>query len=186
MRHVVRRRRYAAAGFLEERREDDVTLDVAAARDALGDAVLPDRYRIVSAADMDDNALRVLDDTLRADVPGSDGWINDPQEFREYTFASHFDRDAYLVALGPDGAAGLVRIWAGRPPRRLGLIGVLREHRRRGIANALLAATFTAVATQGITSVVAEVDVANVPSQTLLGRIGARRTGGTVELRRPA
>lgn len=130
-------RRFAAAGFIEERREDDVTIDVATAREAL--------------------------------------------------FASHFDKDAYLVALDADDApAGLVRIWAGRPPRRLGLIGVLREHRRRGIASALLAAAFTAVAKQGATSVVAEVDVDNVASRTLLERIGARRTGGTVELRRPA
>jgi ribosomal protein S18 acetylase RimI-like enzyme len=180
-------RRYAAAGFIEERREDDVTVDVAMAREALAGAGLPPGYRIVSAADIDDGVLRILDDTLRIDVPGSGGWVNDPQEFREYTFATHFDKAAYLVALDThDAPAGLVRIWAGRPPRRLGLIGVLREHRRRGIANALLAAAFTAVAQQGVTSVVAEVDVDNVASRALLERIGARRTGGTVELRRPA
>jgi RimJ/RimL family protein N-acetyltransferase len=180
-------RRYTAAGFVEERREDDVVIEVATALAALVDAHIPEGYRIVSAADIDDGALRVLDDTLRMDVPGSAGWVNDPQEFREYTFATHFDRTAYLVALDADGApAGLVRIWAGRPPRRLGLIAVTRGHRRRGLASTLLAAAFAAVAEQGVTSVVAEVDVNNVASRTLLSRIGARRTGGTVELRRPA
>jgi GNAT superfamily N-acetyltransferase len=55
--------------------------------------------------------------------------------------------DSYrIVAMGPNEApAGLVRIRAGRPPSRLGLIGVLREHRRRGLASALLAAAFSAV-----------------------------------------
>ena len=38
----------------------------------------------------------------------------------------------------------------------------------------------------GTTQVTAEADVTNVASRTLLARFGARRTGGTVEVRRPA
>lgn len=176
--------RYAASGFVEARREDEVVLDVAEARQALAAAELPGGYRIVSAADVDTDRLRQLDDELRRDVPGCDGWVNHPQEFREYTFAPHFDRTTYLVALREDGeATGLVRIWAGRPPRRLGLIGVVRAHRRRGLARALLRAAFDAV---GDDSIAAEVDTDNVASRALLNSLGAHRTGGTIELRRPA
>ena len=42
------------------------------------------------------------------------------------------------------------------------------------------------LAARGITQVTAEADVTNGPSRAMLARFGARRTAGTVELRRPA
>jgi ribosomal protein S18 acetylase RimI-like enzyme len=64
------------------------------------------------------------------------------------------------------------------------LIGVLRWHRRRGIARALLHAAFGALPGRGIEQVTAEVDATNAASAALLAGLGARRTGGTVELLR--
>ena len=61
-----------------------------------------------------------------------------------------------------------------------------RPYRRRGLATALLHAAFRPLAARGFTQVTAEADVTNGPSRTLLAHFGARRTGGTVELRRPA
>jgi hypothetical protein len=51
---------------------------------------------------------------LRADLPGSDGWINDPQEFGEYTLDERqFDPATHLAAVDDAGQAfaGLVRVW---------------------------------------------------------------------------
>jgi ribosomal protein S18 acetylase RimI-like enzyme len=111
--------------------------------------------------------------------------VNQPQEFREYTLAAHFDRTAYLVALDDaDRSVGLVRIWKAPLPRRLGMIAVRRGHRRRGLARALVAGALQAVQAQRVTTVSAEVDAENVPSLTLFDKMGATRTGRTVELRR--
>lgn len=114
---------------------------------------LPPGYRLTSAADTDIHQLMALDDALRNDVPGAEGWESNETTFREQTYDSpYFDPEAYLVALDAgDSYAGLVRIWNGpRPlPRlgliglpRLGLIGVLPAHRRRGLARALLSTAF--------------------------------------------
>jgi ribosomal protein S18 acetylase RimI-like enzyme len=177
--------RHVASGFVVQRREAEFTVDVGHALQALGTPDPPTGYRLVSAADIDEVDLRILDDVLREDIPGSDGWVNQPQEFREYTFAAHFDRTAYLVALDDaDRSVGLVRIWKAPLPRRLGMIAVSRGHRRRGLARALVAAALQAVQAQGVTTVSAEVDAENVPSLALFDKMGATRTGHTVELRR--
>lgn len=106
---------------------------------------LPPGYRLTSAADTDIHQLMALDDALRNDVPGAEGWESNETTFREQTYDSpYFDPEAYLVALDAgDSYAGLVRIWNGpRPLPRLGLIGALPAHRRRGLARALLSAAF--------------------------------------------
>lgn len=179
--------RYTASGFAVHRREDEFTVDVSTALATLPDIQLAG-YTFASATDVDEAGLRALDEALREDVPGCDGWVNEPHEFRVYTFAPwHFDPRLYLVALEGGGAmAGLVRIWTAPKPHRLGLIGVLSAHRGRGLASALLAAAFRAVSAQGVTYVVAEADSDNRASQALLRGLGARRTGGSVELFRPA
>jgi ribosomal protein S18 acetylase RimI-like enzyme len=178
--------RHIASGFAVQRREVEFTIPVARALQSLGAPKPPTGYRLMSAAEIDEVDLRILDDVLREDVPGSDGWVNQPQEFREYTFAAHFDRTAYLVAVDDGGnSVGLVRIWKTPLPRRLGLIAVIREHRRHGLARALVASALQAVEVQGVTSVAAEVDAENAPSLALFDRMGAERTGGTVELCRP-
>jgi ribosomal protein S18 acetylase RimI-like enzyme len=178
--------RHIASGFAVQRREIEFTIPVERALRSLGATDAPAGYRLVSAADIDEVDLRVLDDALRADIPGSDGWVNQPQEFREYTFAAHFDPTAYLVAVDDAGrSVGLVRIWKTPLPRRLGLIAVMPGHRRHGLARALVVRALQAVQVQGVTSLAAEVDAENAPSLALFDRMGAERTGGTVELRRP-
>src|ERR1019366_3885607 len=65
---------------------------------------------------------------------------------------------------------------------RLGLIAVLAQYRRRGVARALLGQAFAVLAGRGATSVTGEVDDTNVASVSLLTGLGARRYGGNVEL----
>jgi ribosomal protein S18 acetylase RimI-like enzyme len=171
--------RLARLGFTVHRRESSYVIPVGP---TAGEE--PEGIVIISAANADEDDLRRLDDTLRQDVPGTAGWTWDPGDFREETFDSaEFDPATYLVAVDVDSAryVGLVRVWnsPGRP--RLGLIGVTRAYRRRGLARALLARAFGVLHQRGRTEVTAEADDTNIASMSLLLGLGARREGGSVE-----
>lgn len=177
-----------AAGFAEVRREDELVVPVVAALAALAPGTVPDGTTLVPADETDAAELAGLDAELRRDASGGEGWVVDVDAFRAYTFHErHFDRETYLVAVGSGTGelTGLVRVWAqGRVPR-LGLVGVRRAHRRRGLARALLHAAFLPLAERGVADVSTEVDAGDTVVRMLAARLGARRTGGTVELRRP-
>ena len=174
-----------AAGFAESRREAVIAISVARALDALGDADLPEGVELRSAADVDEDRLRLLDNELRQDVPGASGWESTPEEFRDQSFNDpEFDPRTYLVAVdaASDEYIGIVRVWMKRSRPRLGFVGVRREYRRRGIGFALLASVFRAVQASGATEVTTEHDLTNQASAAIAERLGGRRTGVTVEL----
>jgi ribosomal protein S18 acetylase RimI-like enzyme len=172
-----------AAGFGPGRREHEYEIPVV--RRAVG---VPDGFRIVTADRAELEPLALLDCMLRQEVPGAHGWQPDVVWFREETFDSpFFDPLTYRVALAGSAYAGLARIWLGpRPVPHLGLIGVLPQHRRRGLARALLAAAFEPLADRGVPAVTAAADTTNEPSNSLLMSLGAKVTGGAIELHRPA
>lgn len=176
-------------GFEVARREIDYVVPVDPGVTGLVDSRLPDGMALLAADAVDETELRLLDDTLRADVPGSDGWLNDPQEFRERSFDErYFDPATYLVALDDavPAFAGLLRITVLPRRPRLGLIGVPSGYRRRGLARALLAAAFAALHDRGFTHVWAEVDATNTAAIRLLEQIGAQRAGASVVMIRRA
>jgi GNAT superfamily N-acetyltransferase len=164
-------------GFVVNRRESHYLVPT----DAIPAAVVPEGVRLVTADEVDLERLRLLDDALRQDVPGTDGWRWDEAGFRG-EFDDAYDPSTYLVAVAEDGAyVGLVRVWHNPAGPRLGMIGVLPGHRRRGLARALLASAFAALRERGLAEVSTEVDDANVASRALLTQ-GAQRVGGSVEL----
>jgi GNAT superfamily N-acetyltransferase len=173
----------AAAGFTEQRRESLYRIPTDPSVTGLKDARLPDGLEVVSAAEADLDRLRLLDDALRQDVPGADGWRWEPADFRDETFCPGFDPATYLVAVDRASGqyAGLVRVWLNRTPR-LGLMAMLAPFRRKGATRALLTQAFDVLAERGIQSVICEADDANVASVSLLKQLSARRYGGTVEL----
>lgn len=174
----------AQAGFAVHRRESYYRIPTDPAVTGLAGAVLPAGLDVLSAADADITRLRLLDDALRQDVPGFQGWRWDAEQFRAETFSVFFDPATYLVAVDRASGeyAGLVRIWRNRAGPRLGLIGTLARYRRRGVARALLGRAFAVLAARGETSVVGEVDDTNIAALSLLTGLGARRYGGNVEL----
>ena len=174
----------AQAGFAVHRRESYYRIPADRAVAGLAGAVLPAGLDVLSAADADITRLRLLDDALRQDVPGSEGWRWDAEEFRTETFGPFFDPATYLVAVDRASGeyAGLVRIWRNRAGPRLGLIATLARYRRRGVARALLGQAFGVLAARGETSVTCEVDDTNVASVSWLTGLGARRYGGNAEL----
>lgn len=179
---------WSAHGFTINRRQNDYLIPTDPEVTGLRGAAPPTGFKLRSAASVDETRLRALDEVLREDVPGTDGWVNDPQEFHEYTFhPGQFDPETYQVAVheATHDLAGLARIWMGEEVRpRLGLIGVVAAHRRRGLARSLLAAAFAPLHERGLPEVTTEADATNAASIGVLTGIGARRTGGTVELLR--
>lgn len=175
----------ASLGFVPVRHESDYVMDVETALAGLGDATLPSGYSLENVEDVDEDELRQLDDLLRQDVPGTDGWEWDKAGFREETYdAAQFDPQLYWLAVeGASGErVGLVRVWNRPDAARLGLIAVVARHRRRGISRGLLGQVFRILAARGVGEVVMAIDDTNHGSRGLLGGRGARQMGGSVEL----
>jgi ribosomal protein S18 acetylase RimI-like enzyme len=182
---VEARQHLAALGFVTHRREHIYAIPTDPAATGLSGVRLPPEFEIVTADQVGEDRLRELDDELRQDVPGADGWRWDPPGFRQQTYdAPHFDPATYLVAVERASGrhAGLARVWNHPETPRLGLVGVGRAYRRRGLAKILLARAFAVLNERGRPEVTAEVDVTNTASNTLLTSLGARRTGGYIEL----
>jgi ribosomal protein S18 acetylase RimI-like enzyme len=182
------RDRLVGLGFVVHRREHTYTIPTDPTVTGLIDTAVPAGFEIVTADRVSEDRLRELDDELKQDVPGADGWTWDRQGFRKETYdASDFDPATYLVAIEQASGryAGLVRVWNRPSGPRLGLIAVGRSYRRRGLARLLLARVFGILHQRGTTEVVAEVDVTNTGSNRLLTSVGARRTDGFIELIRP-
>ena len=173
-----------AAGFVEHRRESYYRIPVESALTALAGATMPAGLDILSAVDADVDRLRLLDDALRQDVPGAEGWRWALEDFRAETFGPDFDPATYLVAMERDTGeyVGLVRVWNRRTGPRLGLMAMLAPFRGSGATRALLGQVFAVLGGRGVASVICEADDTNVGSVSLLTRLGARRYGGSVEL----
>ena len=89
----------ARAGFAVHRRESYYRIPADPAVTGLAGAVLPPGLGVLSTAGADITRLRLLDDALRQDVPGSAGWRWDAEEFRAETYGPFFDPATYLVAV---------------------------------------------------------------------------------------
>jgi uncharacterized protein YndB with AHSA1/START domain/ribosomal protein S18 acetylase RimI-like enzyme len=175
--------------FEVARRAGTYVIPVGDARARLRDADWPEGYSPVGVDDVDEDDLRELDDALRQDVPGTDGWRWDVRGFREETYESPaFDPELYRVARHDRTGThvGLVRIWNNPDTPRLGLIAVDAAHRRRGLARSMLADVFAVLERRGASEVRTETDDGNHAARRLLLDLGARRTGSTVELVRAA
>jgi RimJ/RimL family protein N-acetyltransferase len=180
----ARVRELARLGFSVERRELFLELPTDPAGWNISTATPPPGVSFVTADRVEEEQLRLLDDLLRRDVPGTDGWKWSPEGFREETYESaDFDPAAYLVALDErEEGIGIARVWMRLEQPRLGLVGVRSDWRRRGVARALLAAVLTAVHERDARDVRTGVDEANAASRGLLFGFGGRTVGASLEL----
>lgn len=177
----------ADAGFVVNRYEHHYLVPTDPTRVRLPDTDPPDGFDLISAADADLAMLQELDETLREDIPGSDGWRWTPDDFAEETFSFGFDPATYLVAVQRDtGAyAGLMRVWIKPDGPKFGTIGVRRQWRRTRLTVALGAAVFRVLHERGMAEVWCDIDPANRGSTMLARRLDARQLATEVELRRP-
>ena len=172
------------AGFEPEVASEAFEIRFDAALAWLRRAWVPAGFRIVAADAVDEDRLFDLDNTLRRDTPGTDGWRGDREWFREeFTESPPFDPTAYLVAIHEcDDYAGLVRIWRNPSGPRLGLIGVIPKYRNTTIAAALLAQALTAAATWGFDTFTTETSLSNRVIHPRMARLGAERTGAFIQV----
>jgi ribosomal protein S18 acetylase RimI-like enzyme len=179
-----RRRLYETLGFSFNRRENEYLVPTDPDATRLRGVEPPPGFGFMRADEVDEERLRVLDDELRQDVPGTHGWKWDEAGFRAELEPPTFDPTTYLIAVEQDAGeyAGIVRVWNNPQRPRLGFIGVRAPHRRRGLAKALLAEAFAVLHERGKAEVSTEVDEANIASVSLIRGLGARRTGGSIEL----
>jgi len=174
-------------GFEPERREVEFLLSSDPARNGLDGALVPAGLLLLSAEEVDETALREIDNRIRADLPGNEGWVNDPAEFHDHVFDERFvDPASCLVAVDDEHQqfAGLVRIWGNAQRARLSLLGVARGYRRRGLARALLASALRPIHERGVPEVMAEADATNAPGLALLESLKAVETGSSMVLLR--
>ncbi|MFD0556909.1 acetyltransferase (GNAT) family protein [Stackebrandtia endophytica] len=169
-------------GFVERRHENIYEVECDVAVSALVDHQITPEWTVEAADRVDLDRLRELDDELRQDVPGISGWRWSREAFLAEMQSPSCDPRLYRVLVDASGDYhGICRIWRNPQQSRIGFVGVSRQHRRGGLATALLADTLREARRIGLSTLVLEADTTNV-SNRLADKIGARRIGGTVEL----
>lgn len=168
-----------SAGFESEMTAERFSVRFTTALAGLRRAWVPTGYTVISAGDADRNALFELDNLIRRDTPGTDGWVGDPAWFAgELAESPPFDPLAYLVGVDRHGAyAGLVRIWRNPSGPRFGLIGVAPPHRKTSLAAALMRQALQAAHAWGFEHFVTETSLGNRVMHPRLARLADERLG---------
>jgi len=133
------------------------------------------------------NRVVDLDNTIRADIPGTRTWRGTLADLSESLDDSDFDPALYLVAVHEKTGSydGLIRVWNRLPWPRLGCLGVRFPWRRTRLPAALVSAVACVLRDRGVTDVVTETDVRNGGSYPMAFSRGIS-TGVMTEWERPA
>lgn len=139
---------------------------------------------LIGAADADLARLRALDEAIRVDIPGSEGWIWTPEAFAWETFGPDFDPATYRIAVDPSSGAyvGLLRVWMKPDGPVVGCLGVRRDRRGSRVTAMLVADVSATLLQRGHRTVRADVDALNRASLGVVGRFDHRVVRRTVEL----
>ena len=166
--------RWRRAGFTIRRREWEFAVPT-----GLDSAPHPPGMTITAFGRAREAPLRALDRTIRDEVAAGSGWQDMPAEVLA---PARLDLSKYAVAEQSGHYVGLLRVTASTRLPRIGLVAVRTDHRRRGIARALLAHALGALHGAGKPTASAEVTESNVAATALFEGLGARRTGSNLEL----
>ena len=173
------------AGFAVDYVEERFRVRFDAALALLRRASLPAGFALRSAAEVDERRLLALDDELRQQVPGTDGWEGSLRLLREALESPSFDPRGYLVAFHDREPMGLARIWRNEPEPRFGMVSVSPRYRHTLLGPALLRHALTAAAEWGSPTFTGETSVDNTFVFPKLKRVGAETLGRTLFLVRP-
>jgi ribosomal protein S18 acetylase RimI-like enzyme len=170
------------AGFTTGRREWELSMSTDPGVTGLGSALLPG-VTIVPVGAAQEGPLHELDRLIRDEVEATVGWQTMPAEVLPRPVgATVLHPSRYAVAARGDRYVGLVRVAPLPRQPRIGLIAVLAQERRRGIARALLGNVFGALHRDGVEAATVEVHENNAAALALFAGIGARRAGSNLEL----
>ncbi|WP_116209662.1 GNAT family N-acetyltransferase [Streptomyces olivoreticuli] len=171
------------AGFTTGRREREYAVPTDPRVTGLDAVRRPSAVTIVPAGEAQEALLRVLDRAIRDEVEATVGWQAMPAEvLPRPAGVTIVDPSKYAVAELSGRYVGLIRVAPVTRRPRIGLISVLADEQRRGIARALLAHALGSLHRSGAESVWAEVDESNAAAVALFEGVGARCTGGNLEL----
>ncbi|GAA0921985.1 GNAT family N-acetyltransferase [Virgisporangium aurantiacum] len=165
------------AGFTTRRREWEYAVPTDPHATGLGPP--PPDVTVLGLGRAEEAPLRDLDRTIRAEIEAGPGWQDMPAEV---IAVPGLDPSKYIVATRSGRYAGLLRVAMMTRRPRIGLIAVRADHRRGGIARALLAHALGALHRVGKDAASAEITESNVAATALFEGIGARRTGSNLEL----
>ncbi len=174
-----------AAGFVIEIVQEAFRIRFDRALAMLRRAWLPSGFTIVSADEVNHDLLFELDNALRQDVPGTDGWRGNRDWFdEELAERPPYDPTGYLVGIEQSSRAyaGLFRMWRNPSGPRLGLIGVRRPYRRTSLAAALLAEGLEAAAQWGHDTFVTETSLSNAAVYPRIQKLGAESLGRSIQM----
>jgi GNAT superfamily N-acetyltransferase len=170
------------AGFTVRRREWEYVVPTDPQVTGLDAVLPPPGVTIVPAGQADESLLRAVDRAIRGEVEATVGWQSMPAEVIPRREGDTIvDPSKYAVAATPDRYLGLIRVVTAIRPR-IGLIAVLADERRRGIARALLAHALGTLHHSGFAEAWTEVQESNRAGSALFEGIGARPMSSNLEL----
>lgn len=170
-------------GFAPHRREWHYQVPTDPQATGLDAAPPPSGVQIVPLGAAREEPLHTLDHQVRAEVAAGLGWAAMPVEILPRPAGVTVVDPTRYVAAEQDGRyVGLARIMTRPRYARVGLVAVLAEQQRRGIARALLGQVLGALHRDGFETAAAEVDAANAPAIALFEGLGAQRVGSYLEL----
>lgn len=140
-------------------------------------------HRLVPVTSLDADAVAALDNSIRRDIPGTDGWAGTGAQLTASLDDPQFDPALYLVAqhTKTEGLDGLIRVWNRSPEPRLGCVGVTRPWRRTRLALALVQEVASTLFARSVSHVTAETDAINRDSHRMAAHHGGETIQTTVE-----
>lgn len=143
-------------------------------------------HRLVQVTSLDAEAVARLDNEIRGDIPGTEGWHSTGAELMESLDDPEFDSELYLVAqhLETGSLDGLIRVWNREPEPWLGCIGVTRPWRRTRLALSLFQDIARTLHARKVTHIVTETDTTNHDSHVMARRQGGEAMRTTIEWQR--
>jgi ribosomal protein S18 acetylase RimI-like enzyme len=176
------------AGFTVRRREWRFLLPTDPQTTGLDPALAPAGVTILPVGAPEAAPLQELGRVIRQEIEAEIGWQEMPAEvLPRPEGAAQVDPTRPIVpdkhgAAVQDGAyVGLIRVTGHRRLPRIGLVAVRADHRRRGIARALLARALGDLHASGTAAASAEAGEANEAALALLAGVGAQRQSSSLE-----
>ncbi|MDH6130690.1 ribosomal protein S18 acetylase RimI-like enzyme [Kitasatospora sp. MAA4] len=170
-------------GFTVRRREWEYVVPTDPQVTGLDALQPPSGVTIVLVGEAEEGPLRALDRAIREEVEATVGWQAMPAEVLPRPLGTTvLYPSKYAVAAQSDQYVGMVRVAPLTRRPRIGLIAVLADRHRRGIARALLAQVLGSLHSSGIETASAEVNESNEAATALFEGVGAQRAGSNLEL----
>ncbi|WP_218061693.1 GNAT family N-acetyltransferase [Planobispora rosea] len=178
--------KWKRSGFTTRRREWEYLVPTDPQITGLGSALPPAGVTIVAVGRAEKGPLLALDRVIRDEVEATVGWREMPAEVPPHPDGvTTTDPSEYAVAAQAGEYVGLLRVTTvSRRPRcrRIRLIAIRSDRRRRGIARALLAHVLGSMHRCGIETAWADVNESNEAAVALFEGVGARRASSNLEL----